>query len=145
MPPSLGDDRMGDARHDTAQEADDVRRRLAQIQDALLALPPGPSPERHALLTEQDRLRARARAVTTNWDTARSAEDLRAELDALRAQRAELLRTRSGFATSKGGSNQGPATGAWVKLQRQAMAGGGLDRLTARIAELDDLLAERND
>ncbi len=91
---------------------DAITRSLAEIQDQIMALEPGPSAERYMLLLERDNLRLAAREYRSDWDDGRSYEDLELELEALQALRTQIVADRTGFVTSKGGSNQGPAAGA---------------------------------
>lgn len=118
---------------------DDLNLRLAGIQDALLALPAGPSPERFALLTQRDQLRALA--ADQRPDEGRTVAELVAELDSLKRQRRQIVRDGTGFATGKGGNNQGAVAGAWVTLGVQARSSPGLFWINARISRIEDLLA----
>lgn len=122
---------------------DAITRRLAELQDEIMALEPGPSPGRYMLMLEQDKLRLAAREYRSDWDDERSDEDLESELEALQELRTQTVADRTGFVTSKGGNNQGPAAGAWVKLSRQALSAGRMGRLNARINKLEDTLSER--
>ena len=121
----------------------DVAVRLAAIQDALAALPDGPSGARYQLLKERDELRARAAEFAVNRDSNRLTTELESELDSLKRRREETVRSRTGFVTGKGGSNQGPVSGAWVKLGAQALSGGDLGWVNARISAIEDVLKER--
>lgn len=121
----------------------EITRRLGEIQDELMALPPGASPERYVLLTERDVLRRRAGGFRTSADETRSSQRLEAELRALRRRRKQSVSQRTGFATGKGGGNHSPTPGAWVKLGVQALAGDDLSRVNARIAEIEDVLSKR--
>ena len=122
---------------------DAITRGLAEIQDQIMALEPGPSAERYRLLLERDKLRLAAREYRSDWDDGRSNEDLELELEALQALRTQIVAERTGFVTSKGGNNQGPAGGAWVKLRRQALSSGQMGPINARINKLEDTLSER--
>ena len=95
---------------------EDVVRELAEVQDELLALPDEAFAERYALLKRQDALRVEAAEFHRDADAARPTSDLHAERDALRTQLDRMVLSRTGFASSKGGSNSGPAVAAWVKL-----------------------------
>ena len=122
---------------------EDVVGRLAAIQDELLALPAGPSKRRFDLLTEQDRLRGMAAEFAERRDEHRSADELRAELEALRKRHKSLVESRSGYVMGKGGDNAGPASGAWVSLSRDSKAASGADHLTVRLSQIEDELARR--
>ena len=65
---------------------EEVGRRLADVVVELAGLPSGPSPERFALLREQDALRAEAREWEAS-DDGRAKESFEAELAALRRSR----------------------------------------------------------
>ena len=121
---------------------DHVTKRLAGIQDALLALAEDAYEERHRLLTERDALRARAGVFRSDADASRTREDVSAELAPLRLRRIRMLSLRTGFATSKGGSAHGPASAAWVQLGAAARSGSDLEALNVRIAHLEDLIAQ---
>jgi len=123
----------------------EVAVRLAEILGALAALPDGPSSARYQLLKERDELRARAAEFAVSRDASRLTTELESELDSLRRRRDEIVRSRTGFVTGKGGSNQGPVSGAWVKLGAQALAGGDLGWVNARISAIQDVLKERRD
>ncbi|MFQ5554954.1 MAG: hypothetical protein ACE5GC_06245 [Acidimicrobiia bacterium] len=123
---------------------DHVTRRLAEIQDALLALDDDAPGERHRLLTERDGLRARAGVFRRDADMDRSDDDLAAELASLRLRRIKMMSLRTGFATSKGGSNHGPASAAWVRLGAEARGGSDLEKINVRIARLEEVLDRRS-
>lgn len=116
--------------------------RLAQIIDELAALPDGPSPERFRLLTERDALRSRAAEQAMAVDEDRSFESLRAELDALVHRRSELVRSRGGYVTGESADAAGRVGASLTRLSGQA-GSGELDRLTARISRLEDVLASK--
>lgn len=124
-------------------DLDRVTQELAETQDALLALPDDAFAERYELLKRRDVLRDEAAVFHQDRDAGRALEDLRAELEALLARRKSIVSSRTGYVTSKGGSAQGPAAGAWVKLGVAARAGGGLDAISVRISELEDQIAAR--
>ena len=120
-----------------------MSHRLAEIHDALVALPDGPSVERFNLLKERDGLRAEAEDFKGNVDETRSDSELKAELASLRRRRKQVIGERTGYVTSKGGNNAGPSSGAWVKLGAKSMAAGGLDHLNVRISHIEQVLASR--
>lgn len=126
-------------------DLDRINRRLAEI-DALLDGPARqPGPQHFALLIERDSLRSRASEYRTGRDASRSVAELEAELIALKRQLQKSVAARTGYITAKGGSNQGPATGAWVKLAAQTRAAGDFQRLQARIGEIEDELSRRRE
>lgn len=122
---------------------DDLNRRLAEIDGLLADMARDPGPEQYALLKERDDLRQHASQFWTGKDNSRSSADLNAELKSLRRQRKNLLISRTGYVTSKGGNNHGPTPGAWVKLGAQSLAAGDFGRLDARIGEIQDELKRR--
>ncbi len=123
---------------------DELTRRLGQIQDELAALPCGASPQRYTLLTERDALRRAAASYRSGSDEGRSTKDLEAELASLKKRRKQSVSQRIGFATSKGGGSHSPTSGAWVKLGSQALSGGDLTAINARIAHIEDTLLRRS-
>ncbi len=122
---------------------DELTARLSAIQLELDTLPPGPSAERYRLLLDQDAIREEARRIPAQNDAARTIPELDAELASLRDSRKSLVSDRSSYAMSKGGNNSGPASAAWVQLKQSAQAASGIDRLTVRIAQIEDELARR--
>lgn len=117
--------------------------RLAQIIDELAALPDGPSPERFRLLTERDALRSRAAEQAMAVDEERSVESLRAELDSLTHRRAELVRSRGGYVTGESADAAGRVGASLTRLGGQT-GSGDVDRLTARISHIEDVLASKD-
>lgn len=124
---------------------EEIALRLAAIQDALLALPAGPSRERYDLLTEQDALREEAAEFAVQVDAGRSTADLEAELASLKRRRHEIVDSRRGYVMGKGGDNAGPASAAWVRLSGQSRSAAGLDQMNARISTIEDVLAARGE
>lgn len=127
----------------TGSPLDDLTRRLGEIQGELAALPCGASPQRYDLLNERDRLRRAATAYRTRSSENRTTEQLEAELAALKKRRKQSIAQRTGFATAKGGGNQSPSSGAWVKLGSQALAGDDMGAVNARISVIEDILVKR--
>jgi hypothetical protein len=125
------------------QELDRVTRRLAEIQDALLALPPGPSQDRYRLLSERDSLRADAAVFKSAAIDDKSDDDLEAEARSLRHLRDQITKARTGYATSKGGNNAGATSGAWVDLAAKGLGGEDMGRINARLSQIEDILAAR--
>ena len=120
-----------------------LNKRLAEIQDALLHLPCGASPERYSLLVERDNLRRAAASYRRDHDDGRSTRELEAELASLKKRRKDSVSQRTGFATSKGGGNHSPTPGVWLELGTRALAGGELANINARISQIEDVLAKR--
>lgn len=133
---------MGD---ESLRTLNEMNRRLAEIDAALDSFAHDPSPEQYALLKERDALRARAAAFRTPRSSGRSSEDLMAELQNLRHDLRRSVSARTGYVTSKGGGNQSPTPGAWVKLSAQARATGDIAGMQRRISELEDELRARGE
>ena len=125
------------------QDLDAVNTELAEIIDRLGGLAPDAYAKRHELLTRQDELRVKAAEFAHDLDAERPTHDLEAELASLRKVRSQLIETRIGYATGKGGSAHGPASAAMVELGVKSMGAAGLDRTNARISRLEDILAQR--
>lgn len=127
-------------------DLDRVLRRLAEVADALAALPEDAFAERFRLLTERDQLRETAAAFHTDWDADRPSDDLLAEL---RARRGQLERLRRGHVDvvtqSGGGTAAGPGAGGMGgTLLNQGMdRAQGVDVVRARIAALEAILVGR--
>ena len=124
-------------------DAGDVSRRLGEILDELERLPPGPSPERFQLLLERDELRAGAGRLGDSALSQRATADIEAELASLRRARDALIKSHTGYMSSKGGNNSGPASGAWVALGKRSLGSTGIARFNRRISELEDVLERR--
>ena len=124
-------------------DADEVARRLAAILDELATLPEGPSRERYRLLRERDALRARAAKIELDVDEGRTTESLRAELRSLRKQRAALIDSMGGYVIGEGAHSLGHVGASVTTLRGRSRARPGIDRLTVRITEIEDVLATR--
>ena len=125
--------------------AEAIARRLAEIVDELAALPKGPSPERFRLLSERDSLRADASEFRMASDGLRSVESLEAELMALKRQRTNLVRTRGGYVTGDGADSAGRVGVSLTRLGEQSARAADIERMTARISEIEDALAHTRD
>lgn len=124
---------------------DEIARRLGEIHGELSALPEGQSSQRYELLKERDELRNAAAEYASSADEGRSTQELEAELASLRRSRKQIVASKTGYATSKGGNNAGPASGAWVGLSQKSLAAGGLARLNMRIGRLEDEIAAKHE
>ncbi|MGD2100669.1 MAG: hypothetical protein PVG83_00375 [Acidimicrobiia bacterium] len=120
-----------------------ISRRLAEIKAALAGESREPSPEHLALLRERDALRDEAAECRTNRNASRSTQELEAELTELRKRRAILVRSHTGYATSKGGGSSSPSPGEWVMLAAMARETGELGGMDARISEIESELVSR--
>jgi len=121
----------------------EISRRLAEIDEALAGEFHEPSAGHLELLEERDRLRSEATLNRTNRNASRSSEQLRAELRELMKRRKALVRSHTGYATSKGGGSSSPSSGEWVILAARSREGGELGRMDARISEIESELAGR--
>jgi hypothetical protein len=128
---------------DPEMSLDQLNRRLAEIDAALDGEFRAPSARQYELLTERDRLRAEAAQFRSSRDNARDTRELEAELQALERRRRAEVSSRTGYVMAKGGNNQGPAPGAWVKLAAQGWAASELGRLNSRIGEIESELERR--
>lgn len=123
---------------------DDINRRLGEIDHLLDTEAKEPSPQQFALLTERDHLRKLASEHWPGVDTGRTTAELISEKKALELRLRSQITARTGFVTSKGGSNQGPTAGAWVELGASARRSGKFDRIRARLSAIEAELSKRN-
>lgn len=124
---------------------DEINRRLAEIDELLDDEVREPSSEHYELLKERDALRNRAAQFSSSRDSRRTSDELRSELDSLRRGLKAELASHTGYVTSKGGGSHSATPGAWVKLAAQSRAGSEIDRLNARIAQIEAELERRED
>jgi hypothetical protein len=122
---------------------EEVGRRLAEVVVELAGLPSGPSPERFALLREQDALRAEAREWEASADHGRTTESLEAELTELRRSRRALVGTRGGYVMGDGADSAGRIGVALTTMRGRTGSNAEIDRLTVRISRIEDVLAAR--
>lgn len=123
----------------------EVWRELAEIADALLALPDDAFEERAALTARRDRLRAEARAAVSPDDD-RSTDDLLAEFDEVTRRVRAVIGRRINLVSQAGSSlASGAGADGWggVELNRAMDEAAGLDRLQARMRRLREVLADR--
>ena len=128
-------------------DLDAVARELANVQDALLALPDDAFAERFELLKRRDALRARAGAFAGEWDASRPTADLRAELAALRARRDSIERQRIDMVSQSGGGGQGSGADGWggVVLNQKISQAHGLGDIEGRIGRIVGILIDRGE
>lgn len=128
---------------------EDLNRRLAEIQDRLLALDPDDFAARYELQTERDRLRRLAREHDVHRDAQRSSDDLRAELEAPKTSLGEIERRMvnpggmAGGGGAAAGSYEGPLDA--MEINNAIRAAKGTDQLVRRITHLESVLRERGD
>jgi hypothetical protein len=128
-------------------DLEDVTRKLAEVQDRLLALSDEAFAERYELLKERDRLRDMAAEFRVDFDAERSSDDLLAELASLRSRLAAAERQRIDIVQQSGGGTEGSAAGAdgWggVQLNQQIDAANALGNVQARIGRIKGILIDR--
>lgn len=120
-------------------------RELAEITDALLALPDDAFAERAELTARRDRLRAEARAGASP-DDGRSTEDLLAELDEVTDRVRATIGRRINLVSQAGSSlASGAGADGWggVELNRAMDEAADLDGLRTRMHRLRRVLADR--
>ncbi len=132
-------------RYRQIMESDELGLRLAQIQDALLALPDDAFAEKYELRKERDRLRDEAAGHAGELETQRSDADLLAELGALRQQLAVLNRQKIDLVSQAGG---GSGTGEMgnlggTNINLRMMQASGADQIQARIGRIIGILTDR--
>jgi len=125
------------------EDLDSLNRRLAEIDALLDGAVHDPSPEQYALLTERDSLRELGARFRSGRDSGRTTSELEAELAEQKKRLKREIVSRTGYATAKGGNNQGPSPGAWVKLVAQSWAGSDIGPMNTRIAEIESELKRR--
>ncbi len=122
----------------------DVNVRLAEVQDALLALDDHDFAAKYELLKEQDKLREEAAAFAMDQDAGRSDEELLAELGALRGQMMAIEDQGIDLvyqAGTGGVSNMGNLGG--VGSNRGIGEAQGLSRIKNRIGIIKNTLGDR--
>ena len=126
-------------------EQQDLARRLAEIQDALLALPDDAFAEKYGLLKERDALRDQTAEYAKDLESQRSDADLLAELTSLRKQLKRLAKQKINLVSQAGGGSDSGEMGnlGAIQVNARMMEAHGADRIQARIAAIQGLLAER--
>lgn len=126
-------------------ESDDLALRLAQIQDALLALPDDAFAEKYELLKEQDWLRSEAASYADALEVQRTDAELLAELQALRSQFESLSKQKIDLVVQAGGGSTGGEMGnlGGVELNLRMMRASGADQIQTRIGRITGILADR--
>lgn len=124
-------------------EIEDIVRRLAAIQDSLLALDRGASPERFRLLQERDALRDMAVQFAPDADAGRSTTELQAELASWKRRRKTILDRSTGYVFGDSADSAGRVGAAFVEARGESGPGALLDEANRRIARIEELLAER--
>lgn len=126
---------------------EDLNRRLAEIQDELLALDDDDFAARYELMLERDQIRAQVREAAADRDADRPTEELRAELAARKSALEELKRgmvNTAGMAGGGGGGTgayEGPLDG--MKINNAIRSAQDTDELVRRITHLEGLVRQR--
>jgi hypothetical protein len=126
---------------------EEINRSLARIQDELLATPSDAFAEKYRLQSERDRLRKLTRGFAVDYESSRDTDDIRKEVEALRARvsQIESKRAASGKMADGGfggvGAHSGPADG--VMLNAAFDEAQGIPQLIDRIARLETILQKR--
>ena len=123
----------------------DLVLRLAEIQDALLALPDDAFAERYELLQERYELRDRAASYADELESGRSDAELLAELAALRKQMKALHKQKINLVSQAGGGSDAGEMGnlGGVGINAQMMKASGADQIVARIGRITGMLEDR--
>lgn len=127
-------------------DLDRVTRSLADLQDRLLALPDDAFAERYGLEKQQDELRRQAAKFRVDWDAKQPADELIAELAALRSRIEAIEGDRIDMVSqSGGGSLAGPGADGWggVRINQQIEQAHGAQAIRDRIARIVGILADR--
>jgi hypothetical protein len=126
--------------------AQDVAHELAEVQDALLALPEDAFAEKYELLKKRDRLRDQAAAYAQSLDARRSDEDLLTELHSLRQQMETIEGERIDLvaqAGSGGASSSEMGNLGGVQINKAISDASGLPKIKARIGVIKGILEDR--
>lgn len=128
-------------------DLDRITRELAEVQDALLALPDDAFAERYELLRRRDELRNAAATARAGLAQERPTADIQAELAGLRRRLAELEARRIDLVQQAGSSAAaaGPGADGWggIQLNTAIDRAQGLDEVRARIGVLKGILLDR--
>lgn len=125
-------------------DRDELTRELAQIQDALLALPDDAFAEKFRLHQRRDELRDRLREAASELDASRSDEELLRELAAQRSKLAALERQQINMTSQSIAGAQGATFSASERVMADRLTESlGIDGVHTRIAHLKALLDDR--
>lgn len=130
----------------TPNSREEIRRRLAEIDEELWSLDAGDFKRKYELQRERDHLRDIIRSEVDR-DADRSTEDLLAELEARRKALTEVQKSMVNSAGMSGGGGDGagsfagPADG--VRLNTGIVAATGAQELSQRISKLETVLTQR--
>jgi hypothetical protein len=123
----------------------DLTRRLAEVQDRLLALPDDAFAERWELRKEQEDLRQQAREFAYALDEDKFDDELLAELRSLRDRMKAIEHQRIDLVGQAGGGSMSGEMGnlGGVKINRKIDAAMGLPKIKARIGVIKGVLMDR--
>jgi hypothetical protein len=123
----------------------DLAFRLAEIQEALLALPDDAFAEKYALLKERDELREQATDYAHTLEAGKTDEDLLAELKALRAQMKALAKQKINMVSQAGDVGAGAiySGGGGIDINAKMMEASGAEQIRDRIGRITGILTER--
>jgi len=126
-----------------------INAELAEIQEALLALPGDAFAERYELQKRRDQLRKDAARYRTDFDEQRSTPELFEELLSIRRRLAAAEQRVSGFTMMSGpggtGGSPGAVSGEMAKavIDAKANVASDMGPLRVRQAAIERILAER--
>ncbi len=123
----------------------EINRKLAEVQDRLIALPDDAFAERWELRILQDELREEARRFAYARDEDKFDDELLAELRALRDRMKEIERQRIDLVGQAGGGSMSGEMGnlGGVKINRGIDDALGLPKIKARIGVIKGVLMDR--
>jgi hypothetical protein len=127
-------------------DLDRVTRSLADLQDRLLALPDDAFAERYALEKQQDELRRQAARFRVDWEAQQPAEELTAELAALRNRIEAIEGERIDMVSQSGGGTlAGPGADGWgaIGINQRIEQAQGAQAIRDRIARIVGILGDR--
>ena len=124
----------------------EIIKKLAIVQDALLALPDDAFSEKYELKKKQDILSEQASRFAVEEDERRSDAELLSELSGLRSQLEHLEKQKMDLVTQAGGgaagmSNMSNLGGASLNIRMMEASGGS--RIQARIGVIKGVLQNR--
>ncbi len=124
----------------------EIIRKLADVQDRILALPSDAFAQRWELRQEQDALREQAREFASAMDDDKFDDELLSELRALRDRMKVIERQRIDLVGQAGGGSMSGEMGnlGGVKINRAIDNAMGLPAIKARIGVIKGVLKDRD-
>ena len=124
----------------------EITRKLADVQDRILALPSDAFAQRWELRKEQDALREEAREFAYAMDEDKFDDELLSELRALRDRMMAIERQRIDLVSQAGGGSMSGEMGnlGGVKINRGIDNAMGLPAIKARIGVIKGVLKNRD-